>query len=144
MSDMDGGVVLLDLVCDVVRAGPSASGIAEADASLSLLLFRKDCTDLVRRIALLKHLGEEIRDFGSSHFSKLDASASSSSSSWSADLVVALRAAHRLLSRAGNFRSSSSSVSFIFLLVFVFFYFSVPFSFLKISILVWSMWNLAF
>ncbi|KAB1208190.1 U-box domain-containing protein 11 [Morella rubra] len=106
---MDGGVVLLDLVCDVVRAGPSASGIAEADASLSLLLFRKDCTDLVRRIALLKHLGEEIRDFGSSHFSKLDASASSSSSSWSADLVVALRAAHRLLSRAGNFRSSSSS-----------------------------------
>jgi len=111
------GVVLLDLVRDVVSAGPAASGISAGDASVPL--FRKDCTDLVRRIALLAHLLEEIRDFGEGHSRLLDASASSSTSS---DLVVALRAAKRLLLLAGNFHSNSSSVSFIFLLKCSFFF----------------------
>jgi hypothetical protein len=113
------GVVLLDLVRDVVSAGPAASGISAGDASVPL--FRKDCTDLVRRIALLAHLLEEIRDFGEGHSRLLDASASSSSST-SSDLVVALRAAKRLLLLAGNFHSNSSSVSFIFLLKCSFFF----------------------
>ncbi|KAG6655904.1 U-box domain-containing protein 11-like [Carya illinoinensis] len=103
------GVVLLDLLRDVLTAGPAASGIADDDA---LLLFRKDCTDLVRRIALLTHLLEEIREFdGAGGLSPpLDASTSSSaSSSWLSDLVVALRVTKHLLLLAGNFRSSSSS-----------------------------------
>lgn len=106
-------MVLLDLLRDVLTAGPAASGIADDDA---LLLFRKDCTDLVRRIALLTHLLEEIREFdGAGGLSPLlDASTSSSaSSSWLSDLVVALRATKHLLLLAGNFRSSSSSVSSI-------------------------------
>jgi hypothetical protein len=112
------GVVLLDLVRDVVSAGPAASGISASDASVSVPLFRRDCTDLVRRIALLAHLLEEIRDYGEGHSRPLDAStsSSSSSSSWSSDLVVALRASKRLLLLAGNVRFNSSSVSFIFLL----------------------------
>lgn len=112
------GVVLLDLVRDVVSAGPAASGISAGDASVSVPLFRRDCTDLVRRIALLAHLLEEIRDYGEGHSRPLDASTSSSSSSWSSDLVLALRASKRLLLLAGNFRFNSSSVSFVFLLFF--------------------------
>lgn len=110
---MIAGVVLLDLVRDVVSAGTAASGITAGQATVSVPLFRKDCTDLVRRIALLAHLLEEIRDFGDGHSRPLDESSSSSSSSLpsqsSSDLVVALRAAKRLLLLAGNFRSSSSS-----------------------------------
>ncbi|GMI87661.1 Plant U-Box Protein 11 [Hibiscus trionum] len=88
-----------------------AAGV-DADASAAFLLrlvhdivavnvvagvFKKDCTDLVRRIALFTHLLEEIRDFGPSD---PDHASSSSDSSWSADLATALQAAKRLLSAA--------------------------------------------
>ncbi|KAK8522608.1 hypothetical protein V6N12_056309 [Hibiscus sabdariffa] len=92
-----------------------AAGV-DADASASFLLrlvhdivsvnvaagmFRKDCTDLVRRIALFTHLLEEIRDFGpSDHDHDHDHASSSSDSSWSADLAIALQAAKRVLSAA--------------------------------------------
>ncbi|KAJ4709775.1 RING-type E3 ubiquitin transferase [Melia azedarach] len=75
-------------------------------------VFKKDCMDLVRRIALLKHLLEEIRDSG-----PLDLVTSESSSSktsfgscgWWNDLVVAFQAAKRLLSVACSFSSTNSS-----------------------------------
>ncbi|EXC06053.1 U-box domain-containing protein 11 [Morus notabilis] len=73
--------------------------------------FKKDCTDLVRRIALLTHLFEEMRDF-KGQSSPSDASASSSSSfprsSWPSDLMVALQAAKCLLLVAANFNSSNA------------------------------------
>lgn len=83
-------------------------------------LFKKDCTDLVRRIALLKHLLEEIRDCGkldelnNSESSSSSCSSSLSKGSWWNDLVLSLQAAKRLLSIAANFASSDSSVSFYF------------------------------
>lgn len=92
----------------------SATDIAAGDA-----LFRKDCTDLVRRISLLTHLLEEIRELKAvDGFGVLNASTSSTSSasSWSSDLMRALQSAKRLLSVAGNFRSNCSTVS-----VFLFF-----------------------
>ncbi|XP_015882393.3 U-box domain-containing protein 11 [Ziziphus jujuba] len=99
---------LLKLVHDVV--GVSIGGGA----------FKKDGTDLVRRIALLSHLFEEIRDFKGTHlnFMPLDASTSSSPSSssssvsskesWVTDLVVALQAAKRLLLVVANFHSDNA------------------------------------
>lgn len=84
---------LLRLVRDVART--SASGFAGD--------FKKDCTDLSRRVALLSHLLEEIRDF-KGDFRLLDSSpSSSSSSSCLADLTVALQAAKKLLIIAANF-----------------------------------------
>ncbi|KVI05417.1 U-box domain-containing protein 11-like [Cynara cardunculus var. scolymus] len=84
---------LLRLVRDVARN--SASGFAGE--------FKKDCTDLSRRVALLSHLLEEIRDF-KGDFRLLDSSpSSSSSSSCLADITVALQAAKKLLTIAANF-----------------------------------------
>ncbi|CAI9296862.1 unnamed protein product [Lactuca saligna] len=84
---------LLRLVRDVARCpGTGFSGD-----------FKKDCTDLSRRVALLSHLLEEIRDF-KGDLRLLDESASSSSSSSClSDLTVALQAAKKLLVIAGNF-----------------------------------------
>ncbi|XP_023772498.1 U-box domain-containing protein 11 [Lactuca sativa] len=84
---------LLRLVRDVARcSGTGFSGD-----------FKKDCTDLSRRVALLSHLLEEIRDF-KGDLRLLDESASSSSSSSClSDLTVALQAAKKLLVIAGNF-----------------------------------------
>lgn len=97
-------------------------------------IFKKDCTDLVRRIALLSHLFEEMRDFketklGVLGVSRLSSSSSSSSSSscsresWEFDMVVALRAAKRLLFVANNFNSNNappvSCNSLIFFLLFL-------------------------
>lgn len=88
-------------------------------------VFKKDGTDLVRRIALLSHLFEEIRDFKETHLNlmPLDASTSSSSSSssskesWVTDLVVALQAAKRLLLVVANFHSNNAPlVSFLSLI----------------------------
>ncbi|VVA33781.1 PREDICTED: U-box domain-containing [Prunus dulcis] len=74
--------------------------------------FKKDCTDLVRRIALLTHLFEEIRLFKGREFGPLDASTSSTNSSsresWASDLVVALQVAKRLVLLATNFTSNST------------------------------------
>ncbi|XVE85391.1 hypothetical protein DITRI_Ditri17bG0087300 [Diplodiscus trichospermus] len=83
-----------------------------AGTALVNLVFKKDCTDLVRRIALLTHLLEEIRDFGPSDLHlhhDYDRASSSSASSWSADLSVALQAAKRLLSVASAYRSNNCS-----------------------------------
>ncbi|PSR88175.1 U-box domain-containing protein [Actinidia chinensis var. chinensis] len=91
----------LRLVRDVTRL--SAAGFGGA--------FKKDCTDLSRRVALLAHLLEEIRDFKGDFgkFAHSDAQASSSSaSSCLSDLTVAIQAAKRLLSAAGNFDSKIS------------------------------------
>ncbi|KAE8710274.1 U-box domain-containing protein 11 [Hibiscus syriacus] len=85
---------LLRLVHDIVAVSV-ASGV-----------FKKDCTDLVRRIALFTHLLEEIRDSGSSDH---DHASSSSDSSWSDDLAIALQAAKRLLSAASGYHSVNSS-----------------------------------
>jgi len=107
---------LLGLVHDIAGmcAGSSSATPIAADA-----LFRKDCTDLVRRISLLTYLFEEIRELhNNNNGNNVVASASSSSSSssaasWSSDLVVALHSARSLLSVARNFRSNCSSVSFL-------------------------------
>ncbi|KAJ0677819.1 putative U box domain, armadillo-like helical, Zinc finger, RING/FYVE/PHD-type [Helianthus annuus] len=77
---------LLRLVRDVGRS--SAAGFAGE--------FKKDCTDLARRVTLLSHLLEEIRDlkvFDTSSFS----------SAWLPDLTVAVQAAKKLLAVAGSF-----------------------------------------
>ncbi|KAK8526267.1 hypothetical protein V6N13_017319 [Hibiscus sabdariffa] len=96
---------LLRLVLDIVSAN-AADGTNAARS-----LFKKDCTDLVRRIALLTHLLEEIRDFGGSSDNDYAraSSSSSSASSWSADLAVALQAAKRLVPVASAYNSDDSS-----------------------------------
>ncbi|KAI3714358.1 hypothetical protein L1987_72957 [Smallanthus sonchifolius] len=86
----------LRLVRDVARR--SATGFTGG--------FRKDCTDLCRRLALLSHLLEEIRDY-QGDLKPLDLSASSSSSSSSlCELTEALKAAKRL---AGSFDQNISA-----------------------------------
>ncbi|XP_010552723.1 PREDICTED: U-box domain-containing protein 11 [Tarenaya hassleriana] len=80
-----GGVspaALLDLISEIVGI-PANAG-----------LFKKDCADLARRVSLLSHLVEDIRD---------SSAASSSESEWWSDLVVGLQAAKRLLSSAAAF-----------------------------------------
>ncbi|KAK7317855.1 hypothetical protein RJT34_02429 [Clitoria ternatea] len=102
---------LLSLVHDIAGmcAGSSSATPIAADA-----MFRKDCTDLVRRISLLTHLFEEIKELNNNnnnvvHSASSSSASSSSSSSWSSDLVLALHSARRLLSVARNFRSNCSS-----------------------------------
>ncbi|KAM3693524.1 hypothetical protein ACB094_08G173100 [Castanea mollissima] len=108
---MDGSGEVL-LVLELVRE-VSATGIAVGGGGNDGVSFRKDCTDLVRRISLLSHLIEEIGEFRSRSVDLDVEESESESESWLSDLVVALRAAKRLLSLAGNFRSKSSSVSFM-------------------------------
>lgn len=59
--------------------------------------FKKDCTDLARKVSLLTHLFEEIREF------KGDVGVSSTSNSCLLDLSLSLQAAKRLLFAANNF-----------------------------------------
>ena len=74
-------------------------------------MFKRDCTDLVRRIALLTHLFEEIRDFGAG-LRPLDVSTSSASPlTCLSEVANALQAVKRLLSAFGNFSSDAFSVS---------------------------------
>ncbi|CAH9104880.1 unnamed protein product [Cuscuta epithymum] len=82
---------------DVVQI--SASGFSGA--------FKKDCTDLVRRVSLLAHLLEEIRDFKTHLLT--NSSSSSSSSSCLSDLIIALQAAKRVLLSANNIDAKISS-----------------------------------
>ncbi|KAK2635383.1 hypothetical protein Ddye_030175 [Dipteronia dyeriana] len=94
---------VLEVVADI-------TGLFAFNGGAACGVFRKDCLDLVRRIALLKHFVEEIRDFGPFHEFTLESSSSSSNScsaGWWSDLVVALQAAKRLLSVAGCFTSSN-------------------------------------
>ncbi|XAR72263.1 Ubiquitin--protein ligase [Bertholletia excelsa] len=90
----DGAQAALRLVRDIGRL--SAAGFGGA--------FKRDCTDLSRRVALLAHLLEEIMDFKGENSESLDASAISFS-----DLTAVIQAAKRLLSAAGNFDSKISS-----------------------------------
>ncbi|CAL5375741.1 unnamed protein product [Camellia sinensis] len=101
----------LRLVRDVLRL--SAAGFGGA--------FKRDCTDLARRVSLLAHLLEEIRDF-KTDLRPLDvpAASSSSNSSFLSDLIMAIQAAKRLISSASNFDSkiysdlASKQISFQF------------------------------
>lgn len=107
-------LALLGFVRDVVRMSAGMNSGGE--------VFKRDCTDLVRRIVLLTHLFEEIRDFKGLEFDASTSSSSSSSSAavtardsspfpWLSDLVAALKDAKRLIFIASTFRSCSSSVS---------------------------------
>nr|POE80347.1 u-box domain-containing protein 11 [Quercus suber] len=77
----------------------------------------------MRRISLLTHLLEEIREFRAQPMDDAALAASATSddvdveSSWLSDLVGALRATKRLLSLTGNFRSKSSSMGFMLFFV---------------------------
>ncbi|GAB2279996.1 hypothetical protein Dimus_014633 [Dionaea muscipula] len=95
------------LIDDVVRIS-AAGGFKE--------LFRKDCTDLCRRISLLSHLVDEIRDFKGVDDSRPSdasptASSSYSSSSPLSDLLFALQNAKRILLVAGNFDSNEDGAA---------------------------------
>ncbi|KAJ4867628.1 U-box domain-containing protein 10 [Raphanus sativus] len=87
--------------------------IAEiAEISASTGVFKKDCADLARRVCLLTHLVEEIRDSPPQTLEKeSDASPSlvSCECDWWSDLVVGLQAAKRLLSAATCFQARESS-----------------------------------
>lgn len=80
-------------------------------------IFKKDCTDLGRRISLLSHLIEEIRDFklddDSGPFDDDGSSSSSSSSSSSCffDLFLSLQDARRLLLAAASFDPNEDGAS---------------------------------
>ncbi|KAK1419855.1 hypothetical protein QVD17_29240 [Tagetes erecta] len=62
--------------------------------------FKKDCTDLCRRVSLLSHLLEEIRDF-KGEVKLVDSS--TFSSNWLVELTVAVQSAKKLVLIAGNF-----------------------------------------
>ncbi|KAF9677413.1 hypothetical protein SADUNF_Sadunf08G0105100 [Salix dunnii] len=98
-------IFLLDLVRQICSVEIPVAGDKEKIDSV----FRKDCTDLVRRVSLLTHFLEEING----QLGKLDALGSSSSSSkemnWWSDLVAALQSANNLLSLAGPFQSTNDS-----------------------------------
>ncbi|KAL0664755.1 hypothetical protein Bca4012_101593 [Brassica carinata] len=87
--------------------------IAEfAEISANTGVFKKDCADLARRVCLLTHLVEEIRDSPQTPTEEeSDASSSlvSCECDWWSDLVVGLQAAKRLLSAATCFQARESS-----------------------------------
>ncbi|KAJ7943024.1 RING-type E3 ubiquitin transferase [Quillaja saponaria] len=100
---------LLSLVHEIARISITRDG-SSTTAIVTDAFFRKDCTDLVRRISLLTHLLEEIKDLKGFDSTALNAPTSSTATlcSWSSDLVLALQAAKRLLGVAGIFRSDCS------------------------------------
>ena len=109
---------MLELVREV-----TTTGIAVGSGGNDGWSFRKDYTDLGRRISLLTHLLEEIRVFRARPVDDAATTATATSDDvdvellWLSDLVGALRAAKRLLSLVGNFCSKSSSVSFMLFFV---------------------------
>ncbi|KAF5727717.1 U-box domain-containing protein 11-like [Tripterygium wilfordii] len=94
-----GEPALLDLVQEI-----SAFSVGSNDGK-EPPLFKKDCTDLVHRIALLTHLLEEIRDF-KENSEPFDVS---TISDWGSDLLLGLQAAKRLLSFASSYSSKNNS-----------------------------------
>lgn len=92
---------LLGLVQDVGKA--SAGGFKGP--------FKKDCTDLARRIALLSHLFEEVRDF-KGDLRPLDEF--SSTCSCLVDLKVVVQATKGLLVAADTFDAKISPVRFLY------------------------------
>lgn len=107
---MAGGAItpasLIGLIDEIVEI-PVNSGV-----------FKKDCADLARRVGLLTHLIEEIRDPPPPP-EESDASSSliSYECDWWSDLVVGLQAAKRLLSSATSFQARESSVSILTILL---------------------------
>ncbi|CAL1405496.1 unnamed protein product [Linum trigynum] len=109
--------LLLQLVRDIILLGGGGNACAAAQASSTTTTtgpFRKDSTDLVRRISLLAHLLDEIADFaGESGPLDGDAPAASSScatGSWCSALLAALQSSKRLLLLfAGSSKSSNHS-----------------------------------
>lgn len=98
---------LLELVREIVRGCTCGAGGGGGGGGGGGDLFRKDCTDLVRRISLLTHLFEEIRDVKPC---EPDAAAGHGGRDcWSCDLALALRAAKRVLSVAHDFVNSASA-----------------------------------
>ncbi|GFQ04561.1 U-box domain-containing protein 11 [Phtheirospermum japonicum] len=87
----------LRLVHDVVRI--SGAGFSGS--------FKKDCTDLARRVSLLAHLLEEIKDSKKIQVN-CEVGPSSFSSSCFAELALALQAAKRLVFAANDFDNSKS------------------------------------
>ncbi|CAH2066678.1 unnamed protein product [Thlaspi arvense] len=79
-----------------------------AEIPVNTGVFKKDCADLARRVCLLTHLVEEIRD---SPPPESDASSSlvPSECEWWSDLVIGLQAAKRLLFAATSFQAHESS-----------------------------------
>ncbi|GER44469.1 ARM repeat superfamily protein [Striga asiatica] len=88
----------LRLVRDVVRI--SGSGFSG--------LFKKDCSDLARRVSLLAHLLEEIRDSKKAQ-EKCEVGSSSLSGSCLSNLILALKAAKSLVVAANDFDSTDFS-----------------------------------
>lgn len=93
---------MLDLVHNIV-------GIFGGGGCRGELMFKKDCTDLVRRVALLTHLMEEIMDNGVALNASPFFPSSSSAPDWWSDLLVSLQAAKRLLSMASSFLAIDAS-----------------------------------
>lgn len=95
-SPAEGGATAapLRLIRDLARI--SSSGFSG--------FFKKDCSDLARRVSLLAHLLEEIRD--SKKFREIGGTGSSSCNSFLSDLTMVLQAAKRLVFAANNFESS--------------------------------------
>lgn len=87
------GQLLLDLVHDISRIG----GFGDA--------VKKECNDLGRRISLLSHLFEEIRDIKGLKKNSLSPS-SSDASSFLDNLTVQLKSARKLLLVALNYNNS--------------------------------------
>lgn len=94
------GQALLEVVQEVGRMG----GFGD--------VYKRECTDLGRRITLLSHLFEEIRDFKGDHGHPC-ASTSLDSSSCLNDLLMAVRVAKRLLLVVGNYDSDTITVSLL-------------------------------
>ncbi|XP_047970977.1 U-box domain-containing protein 11-like [Salvia hispanica] len=71
--------------------------------------FKKDCSDLARRVSLLAYLLEEIRD--STKVPEIGGMGSSSCYSFLTDLTMALQAAKRLVFAANNFDNSNDGAT---------------------------------
>ncbi|VVA94879.1 unnamed protein product [Arabis nemorensis] len=88
---------LIDLIAEIIEI-PANTGV-----------FKKDCADLSRRVCLLTHLIEEIRDSPTPEESDASSSLISYECDWWSDLVVGLQAAKRLMSAATSFQAHESS-----------------------------------
>lgn len=96
-SVISGVQSLLSLIQDINRVSSNGFGGP----------FKKDCSDLARRIALLSHLLEEVRDF-KGDLRPLDQSDSSCLS----DLTVVIKASKALVFAAHDFDPKISPVCF--------------------------------
>lgn len=110
----------LRLVHDVVRI--SGAGFSGS--------FKKHCMDLARKISLLTHLLEEIRDSKNSH-NNGEMGSSSSFNSCISDLTLAIQAAKKLLFAANNF--DNSKISSVSIYIYMDYCFFIYFCFMNLS-----------